>query len=313
MSRWLWRPRFFRPRLSVIVIVYDMDREAPRTLRSLAVPYQRGIAERDYEVIVIDNGSPVPLGEDRVRALGPQFRYHYLRDAQRSPAAALNQGVAKSRGDIVGLFIDGARIASPGLLSTALQGFRLDRDPTVATLGWHLGPEVQNQSIAKGYCRAEEDRLLEAIAWPNDGYRLFEIATLAGSSYRGYFATPAESNALFMTRHAFRELGGFDPAFDLPGGGLVNLDFFIRALEREDAPLIMLLGEGTFHQMHGGAATGVADVGVRFQAWSEQYRMIRGKAWQHPDKPMTLLGALPPAARKSLFDSVDALRAVSSA
>ena len=54
---------FRRPKLSVIVIIYDMAREAPRTLQSFAVPYQTGIAPEDYEVIVVDNGSPTPLGE----------------------------------------------------------------------------------------------------------------------------------------------------------------------------------------------------------------------------------------------------------
>src|SRR5262245_12354165 len=283
-----------RRRLSVVVVVYDMEREAPRTLSSLSVPYQTGISANDYEVIVMDNGSPRPLGDAVVRACGPHFTYHYVQDAPRSPAAAINRGVALSRGGIVGIFVDGARIASPGLLSSALQGFRLYDDPIVATLGLHLGPDVQQKSVANGYDRAREDELLKSIDWPSDGYRLFEIATIAPSSYRGYFATPSESNALFLRRSTFDALGGFDTRFDLPGGGLLNLAFFISALEREASPLVMLLGEGTFHQFHGGASTGPASVAQdAFAEWAEQYRRIRGKPWQHPSKAMTFLGRLP--------------------
>lgn len=286
MMGWFWRPK-----LSLIVIVYDMGREAPRTLRSLGTPYQMGISADDYEVIVMDNGSSTPLGEAVVRACGPQFRYHYIKDAAKSPAAAINQGVAMSRGKYVGICIDGARIASPGLLAKALQAFELYKDPIVATLGWHLGPELQQKSVLNGYDKAEEDRLLASIRWPEDGYRLFEISVLAASSYKGYSAAPSESNALFLRRSTYQVLGGYDPAFDLPGGGLLNLDFFIRCLERAQSPYVMLQGEGTFHQIHGGASTSATkQEGNRFQEWAAQYQRIRGKPWRHPERDALYLG-----------------------
>lgn len=285
MRRW-----FHRPKLSLVVIVYDMGREAPRTLRSLALPYHTGIGADDYEVIVMDNGSPMPLGESVVRGFGPQFRYHYVQDAAKSPADAINQGVAMARGKVVGIFIDGARIASPGLLALALRAFEQHADPVVATLGWHLGPELQQKSVLKGYDQAVEDQLLEGISWPKDGYRLFDISVLAASSYKGYEAAPSESNALFLRRKTFKELGGYDPAFDVPGGGLLNLDFFIRALERLESPYIMLKGEGTFHQIHGGASTGKAEVQDRFQEWAKQYHQIRGRPWKHPEREAVYLG-----------------------
>lgn len=282
---------FRRPKLSLIVIVYDMGREAPRTLRSLALPYQTGIGADDYEVIVMDNGSPIPLDEKLVRGFGPQFRYHYVQKAAKSPAQAINHGVAMARGKCVGIFIDGARIASPGLLALALVGFRRYRDPIIATLGWHLGPDLQQKSVLKGYDQAEEDRLLDGIGWPKDGYRLFDISVLAASSYKGYLAAPSESNAVFLRKRTFRALGGFDTAFDLPGGGLLNLDFFTRALERTQSPYVMLKGEGTFHQIHGGASTGKAETQKnRFQEWAKQYQQIRSKPWKHPERDAIYLG-----------------------
>ena len=45
------------PKLSVIVICYNMQRELPRTLFTLSCDYQKNIDLSDYEIIVIDNGS----------------------------------------------------------------------------------------------------------------------------------------------------------------------------------------------------------------------------------------------------------------
>ena len=67
-----------RPSLSVVVVFYDMRREAPRTLHSLSRGYQRGVDDLDYEVLALDNGSSAPLDEDMVRSHGPEFSYHRL-------------------------------------------------------------------------------------------------------------------------------------------------------------------------------------------------------------------------------------------
>jgi len=50
-------------------------------------------------------------------------------------------------------------------------------------------------------------------------------------------------------------LGGFDERFDLQVAVLVNLDTYARAIELPDVKRVLLIGEGTFHQLHGGIAT----------------------------------------------------------
>jgi hypothetical protein len=133
-----------------------------------------------------------------------------------------------------------------------------------------------------GYNRAREDALLESIGWPQDGYRLFEIATLDESSNSNGLGPVSESNSLFLKRELWRELGGMDERFDLPGGGLLNLDTFRRALELPQAELVYLLGEATFHQFHGGEATNspLDRFNQSLQAWLDQYRAIRGRPFQ---------------------------------
>jgi len=55
-------------------------------------------------------------------------------------------------------------------------GAQLYPRPIVMTLGWYLGFDIQRWAIESGYNAAREDALLASIGWPNDDYRLFEVA-----------------------------------------------------------------------------------------------------------------------------------------
>jgi glycosyltransferase involved in cell wall biosynthesis len=293
-----------RPLLSVVVVVYDMYREAPRTIHSLSANYQRGVAEESYEVIVVDNGSHRAAAERTADACGPNVRYHYVQDAAASPARAMNIGIGMSRGRHVGLFIDGARMATPGLLRTAMLALKLSERPVVATLAWHLGPKAQMASVNEGYSAEVEDRLLESIGWPANGYDLFTISAFAGSSARGFFQPMSESNALFMPRELVQELNGFDERFGLPGGGVANLDLYARACALDESTLITLLGEGTFHQIHGGVATNAPlGSGYHDRAFAE-YVELRGQPYRRPERSSLFFGSVPDQAVPFLIDSV---------
>ena len=125
----------------------------------------------------------------------------------------------------------------------------------IGTLAFHLGPTTQMESLKNGYSQSIEDKLLAQSGWQDDGYRLFGISAFAGSSAGGWFELPAESNAVFLRAAHWRDLGGLDERFVSPGGGLVNLDLWSRICGDADGELILLLGEATFHQFHGGVAT----------------------------------------------------------
>lgn len=289
------------PRLSVVVVAYEMARELPRTLRSLSLDHQRGLAEADYELIVVDNGSPTPVNPSVLDQVGVASQLLRIDDAPPSPVGAVNRGLRAARADLIGVFIDGARIASPGLLATALLGATLAPRPVVAALGWHLGDEAHMRAAQTGHDAAREDRLLDSIGWPNNGERLFEISVLAGSSARGWFGPLGESNSLFLTSQCWNELGGMDERFVSPGGGRANSDVYHRALGLDGAQPVVLLGEGTFHQIHGGAAT---SGGSARHAADEEYRRIRGVEWSPPNIDPIYVGRVPDAALPDLEQSV---------
>ncbi|MEO6629698.1 MAG: glycosyltransferase family A protein, partial [Aquihabitans sp.] len=92
--------------LSIIVVVYDMARELPRTLRTLSPGHQRGIGADDYEVIVVDNGSPQSVDPALVAGFGGHIRVERIDPAPPSPARAANIGLGLARGDLVGLVVD---------------------------------------------------------------------------------------------------------------------------------------------------------------------------------------------------------------
>lgn len=283
------------PRLSVSVVAYEMKRELPRTIRSLSPAMQRGIDPADYEIVVIDNGSPEAIGPRDLETHGASVRWLQAEALSASPAGAANLGVRNSSSPLVGVMVDGARLASPGLMRTALMACEMGERTMALSVGFHLGPEPQQRSVANGYDQAEEDRLLEEVVWTDDGYRLFAISSWAESSPDGWHALPAESNAVFCHRALWGELGGLDEAFECEGGGLVNLDFLRRASELEDVQFIVLLGEGTFHQVHGGVTTSVPTA-TRWQEFHDEYVSLRGRDYAPPRIAPLYLGTRLPSS-----------------
>jgi hypothetical protein len=289
-----------RPVISFVVIVYKMPEQAKKTILSLSTGYQCGVSADDYEIIVVENKSDRLLGESAATAYSNNVRY-FLRDEKLpTPVFAINFGASQARGTHIAVIIDGARMCSPGVVSYMLAAAVLSPSVVIAVPGYHLGPELQQLSISKGYSEAVEAKLLDSIEWPTNGYRLFEIACLSGTCSGGFFKPIGESNCIATSREVFDKLGGYDVNFTETGGGQVNLDFYKRAVELPETHIIILLGEGSFHQIHGGVTTGSKgpERDEAMRAHFAQYGTLRGAAYSPPEKRPIFLGAVPDAALK---------------
>jgi len=281
--------------ITVIVAFFDNRREARNTLHSLTAEYQAA-AEIDYEVIALDNGSTQPLDPSKVTAFGPQFHYRFVETRSKSPAGAINAAAREANGEHLVVMIDGAHIVTPRVLQGMRRAFDEFESPFVATPPFHLGPKIQNQSVTEGYNQGVEDDLLERSGWKADGYQLYLASRSFADKGGGWFGCLPESGCVGLRKSSFLALGGFDERFESPGGGLVNLDFFERAVTSDSLEYVMLLGEATFHQFHGGVASNAPVADHPYPRFSEEYRRIRGKHFAPPLRRPYFIGHLPEQA-----------------
>ena len=145
------------PRLSVLVVVYDMPRQAMNSLYSLSAHYQDGVAAGDYEVVVVENDSGNNLDAAAVAALGSNFRYYLRDEAGVSPVPAVAFGVSQCRCEMLGLIIDGARMLTPRTLQWVLLAGAMHDLPVVSVPGYHLGDQDQkSQTDRPSHCGMHE-------------------------------------------------------------------------------------------------------------------------------------------------------------
>jgi hypothetical protein len=282
--------------LSVVVNFHNNRREALNTLYSLSRAYQRDAGALEFEVIAIDHGSTLPLDAADVRAFGPEFHYRFAETSAVSPVAAINAACADARGEQLMVIIDGAHVLSPGIYALATKAFAQFRAPFVATVPFHLGPKQQNQSVLEGYDQAAEDALLARVEWKRNGYRLYDVAGSFADGGLAWFGCAFESGCFALRKDDWLALGGFDERFVARGGGLVNLDLFQRAVARTDLDYVMLLGEASFHQFHGGVASNAAATKRPWHEFHEEYVRIRGRDFARVPRRPFYLGAIPDAA-----------------
>ena len=294
--------------LSIVVVVHNMPEQASKTLHSLSSHYQRDVSEDEYEVIVVENRSTNNLDTATLRALPANFSYHLRVESEPTPVHAVNFGGSVANGSHICVMVDGARMVTPGLVSGIIKAHKLARDTLVSVPGYHLGRQLQQNSVEMGYGCKEEAALLQKIAWPARGYRLFEIACFSGSCTAGIFRPNSESNCISVPRHIWDRLGGFDRRFTLPGGGLLNLDFYRRACEASGVQHVVLMGEGTFHQFHEGVTTGGVERVKRevlLEQFEAQYASLRGESYQCPQTEPIYLGQLSPEVERFIRLSIN--------
>ncbi len=295
-----------RPVLSIVLVVYDMPVQAQNTLVSLSTEYQHDVSMDDFEVIVVENESPNLINAQFIQSLPKNVHYHMRKESQPTPVHAINYGATVAKGDYICLMIDGARLLTPGVVKNLLLGHRIAEQSVVSIPGYHLGEQLQQESVDSGYGLEAERELMRSIAWPEQGYRLFDIACFSGSSATGFFLPNSESNCISVPRKLWHDLGGYDARFDLRGGGLINLDFYRRACEYPGIQHVIIPGEGTFHQFHGGVTTGGETRVVRdayIEASKAQYRDLRGEDYSSPNTRPIYLGQLPEQSQKFLHFS----------
>ncbi len=260
------------PDISIAITCWRMDRELPRTLWSLSRAFQQGADGLSWEIIVVDNGSGhLPVAPEMI----PVPQIIAASNPAPSPVQAMNQALSLARGRIVGAWIDGARMASSGLLAAVARAAEAHPAPVIAVPNRQFGFDRQASATQHGYDRATEDALLAQAGWPDPAADLFAVSWPEEAQVTGPIL---ESNALFLHRDTWSALGGFDPIFTEPGGGMCNPDMLDRALNHAGTQFIRTAGVATFHQVHGGTSTSDPAQAVKFlKEATRNYLRLRGK------------------------------------
>src|SRR5258708_2791707 len=110
-----------------------------------------------------------------------------------------------------------------------------------------------------------------------------------------------ESNCMFVTRAQLAQVGGFDESFTVAGGGYSNLELYERLGASPDVTVCTIMGEGSFHQVHGGTTTNQIDAAERRSrvfGYSQEYAALRGRPFRGPGKPIHFVGRLPNASSR---------------
>jgi GT2 family glycosyltransferase len=172
-----------RPVFSVVVATYNRQDVLQKTLEHLAV---QNYPADQYEVIVVDDGSPDHTG-DMVRSLigSMPYKLTYLVHENRGPGASENRGIQAAEGEWIVLLADDIQPA-PGLLQSYAEFHRLHPEPCFAALGQVLqSPDLPSTAFQQHW----------------DPFKYFELAGETELPYWKFWACNISVKRLFLLEH----------------------------------------------------------------------------------------------------------------
>ncbi len=276
-----------------------MPMQLEQTLYTLSAQYQRGVSVDDYEVVVVENDSTNMTSEGYVHQLGKNIHYYSRKERSHSPVPAINFAFEQCRGKLIGLMIDGAHMVTPRVVQYALTANRAFEKPIVVVPGYHVGG--RRQSTDPSYNETVEQEVLAGLQWRENGYELFDVAEFSPGNEHSYLHPIMECNCLFAPYKLFKEIGFCDTRFMLKGGGSVNLHLYRQLATKSGTTIVVLPGEGSFHQFHGGVSTSSYE--QKQQELSEhrkQLHEIWGGSFHSVSREPVLLGAVTHWAQRFL-------------
>lgn len=208
------------PMVTVVMCTRDRPQGAMATLRGLA-----GLRYRNFEVVVVDNAPRTEATKQAVEAeFGEDPRIRYVREPRPGLSCARNRGVAEASADIIAFTDDDVKV-DPWWLAGIARGFRVVPDVACVT-GLIATAEIENAEQLYFHLReewgADCERRIYDLAEHRDASPLYPYSA-------GIFG--AGANFAF-SRHALKDLGGFDEALGAgtPSGGGEDLDMFMRVI-----------------------------------------------------------------------------------
>jgi len=179
---------------SVIIPAFNAEKTIAETLKALEA--QKGIARKDFEIIVVDDGST-----DKTIQLVRKFRnVKLLNQKHKGPATARNLGAGKARGEIV-VFTDSDCVPEKNWLAEMLEPFKGKE-----IIGVQGAYKTKQKSLIARFGQAEIEERYDKML----NFRFVDwIGTYSGA-YR---------------KKEFLRVKGFDESFPIASGEDPDLSF----------------------------------------------------------------------------------------
>jgi GT2 family glycosyltransferase len=186
------------PLVTVVIPTYGRPRELRHCLAALAAQTIRG----DWDVVVVDDGSPEPL-DPHDFGITARLGWRVIRQANAGPSAARNRGVQEARGEFVAFTDDDCRPEPTWL------------ENLVRAAGGRPGALVGGMTVngLPEELFASTSQLIVDLVYEH----------FNADMDNAYFLT---SNNILCPRERFLAVGGFDERF--PRAGAEDRDFCDR-------------------------------------------------------------------------------------
>jgi GT2 family glycosyltransferase len=146
------------PRVSIVLATYN---RLDSLLRLLSCLSKQSLPARDFEVIVVDDGSANPVRQHLDGGAYP-FRLTVIEQPNSGPAAARHRGVLEARGEILVLVDDDMELP-PGFLESHLEHHAAGQ-PTAVFGRYVSDPKISEKSIFERYHGVKWDNLSRDVA-----------------------------------------------------------------------------------------------------------------------------------------------------
>ena len=239
------------PRITIITPVLNRAGLLADALNSVALQ-----GYPDVEHIVIDGGST----DGTLNVLKHAHGIQWQSEPDRGPFDAINKGIRRATGDIIG-HLESDDILLPGALAAVAEGFSRDRAAEAACGGAQLvrlAPDGSSQTLRT----LRGDRLKHLTDW--------RPLTLGNPI----------SGARFFRRSWYRRAGFYDPRYRLAA----DRDFLIRSviLGMRTVPLERTIYQ---HRQHAGSLTAKP---AQLSRLHEEHRTLARTWLVRPDSPEEL-------------------------
>jgi glycosyltransferase involved in cell wall biosynthesis len=206
-------------KISVVIATHNRADRLMSTVDSVT-----GQSFRDYEIIVVDDGSTDSTKEKVATLAKKSSRVKYFKQKQSGPAAARNLGIKKSQGDIVA-FTDDDCIAPADWLEKIAAAY--ERFPHIAGVGGYVKP-IDDELKRSIFAQLE---WVEAVC--TYGVEMKEKSGCESGAVGG-------TSNMSYRKSVLDEVGGFDEHFRFAGGE--DTDLKVRICSRGHKLLYIPVG-----------------------------------------------------------------------